>query len=109
MFEFSTPRRNEAEEARPQLATEVLLNLYVLACVAALARLLLRIMAIDDRLWIGSTVYRLTNPVVWPLAQLPGAGRTLLGEATLPDLTLIAVLILIPLFILSRPPPRGSR
>ena len=85
------------QTGRPQLAFEILLHLYALAGVMVLLRLLLRLMHVDHRLWIGATVYRFTDVAVQPLAMLPGGKREMIGGATLPDLTLVALFLLLPL------------
>ncbi|HET7093071.1 MAG TPA: hypothetical protein VFI22_06330, partial [Thermomicrobiales bacterium] len=64
-----------------------------------LLRLLLRLVGVDPRAWSRATVDHLTTPFVWPLALLPGGRRPLLGDATLPDLTVIAVCLLLLLVI----------
>lgn len=97
MHEPFRPKQGNLETARPQLALEILLHLYALAGVAVLLRLLLRLLNVDHRLWIGATVYRFTDVVARPLGRLPGGDREVIGGATLPDLTLVALLILLPL------------
>ncbi|HET7091964.1 MAG TPA: hypothetical protein VFI22_00750 [Thermomicrobiales bacterium] len=93
------PSRRPARTVRPQLAAEVLLTLFAVVFAALLLRLALRLAGIDARAWSRATVDHLTAPFVWPLAQLPGARRPLLGEATLPDLTVVAICVLLLLAI----------
>lgn len=91
------PAQGNLQTARPQLALEILLHIYAFAGVVVLLRLLLRLLHVDHQLWIGATVYRFTDVVARPLGRLPGGEREVIGGATLPDLTLVALLILLPL------------
>ena len=106
MIELPRPRRGAPQVVRSQVALELCLNLYALLGVAIVARCLLLALGVDRRLWIGGLVYRLTDPLALPLTLLPGAARTLVGELALPDLTLLALLVLIPLGALARGPRR---
>ena len=87
---------------RSQLAMEIALNVVALAGGAVLVRALLRALGVDHRVWIGATVYRFTDPVVAAFALLPGGDRRLIGDATLADVTLVALLALVPLALLAR-------
>ncbi len=86
---------------RSHLATELMLNAFALIAVIILFRLVLVLLNVSNRVWIGSVVYALTDPVVDALSLIPGAERTLLGGLTLADLTLASVLILFPLGIVA--------
>ncbi len=97
MREPFRPRQGNVQTARPQLALEIFLHLYAFAGVAVLLRLLLRLLHVDHRLWIGATIYRFTDVIAGPLSRLPGGEREVIGGATLPDLTLVALFILLPL------------
>ena len=90
---------------RSQLAFEVALTAYALVAAALLLRLVLLLIAVAPRVWSASIVYALTDPIVWPLGLFPGAGRELVGLATLPDLTAVAIVALIPLAMLARSRP----
>lgn len=80
-----------------QIALEVLVNLYAAVAVLVVARAVLLICNVDERVWIGRSVYRFTDPIVAPLGLLPGANRTFLGRFGLADFTVLALIILIPL------------
>ena len=108
MIELPRPRRGTPQVARSQVALELVLNLYALLGVAIVARCLLLAIGVDRRLWIGALVYRLTDPLALPLTLLPGASRRLIGDLALPDVTLLAVLVLVPLGVLARG-QRGPR
>ncbi|MDP9470088.1 MAG: hypothetical protein M3Q71_05385 [Chloroflexota bacterium] len=97
MHEPFRMKQGNVQTARPQLALEILLHLYAFIGVVVLLRLLLRLLDINHRLWIGATIYRFTDVVARPLGRLPGGDREVIGGATLPDLTLVALLILLPL------------
>lgn len=108
MRDLRRPRPIDSDVERPQLATEILLHLFAIGVVLALARLLMRAMGITEWLWLGARIYRFTDPLVWPLNNLPGAGRALIGDATLPDVTLVALFLLVPLGLMARSPRRDG-
>jgi hypothetical protein len=96
-----TSRRSNVQTVRSQLATELLLNAFAIVAVVIVMRLVLVLLDISDRIWIGSLVYGLTDPVVNLLLEIPGAQRSVIGGLTLADLTLASVLILFPLGIVA--------
>lgn len=106
MIELPRPRPGAPLVMRSQIALELCLNLYALLGVAIFARCLLLALGVDRRLWIGALVYRATDLLALPLTLLPGASRTLIGDAALPDLTLLALLVLVPLGALALAPRR---
>ncbi|MDQ4099046.1 MAG: hypothetical protein M3121_00930 [Chloroflexota bacterium] len=96
-----SPRRGNAQTMRSQLATELLLNAFAAVAVVIVMRLILVLLDISDRIWIGALVYGLTDPVVDLLARIPGATRPIVAELTLAEMTLASVLILFPLGIMA--------
>lgn len=87
---------------RSQLALEVALTAYALVGAALVVRLALLILGVPGRVWSGETVYAVTDPLVWPLTQLPGGTTRLIGLATLADVTALAVVALVPIVLLAR-------
>lgn len=87
---------------RSQLAAEVALTLYALIGAALLVRLVLLLLGIGADVWTGAAIRSVTSPILWPLTLLPGADRPLIGLATLPDFTVVAVILLVPLAFLAR-------
>ena len=102
MIDPSRLPRRPPQLRRPQVAIEVALTLHALLGAALVLRLVFLIIRIDDRVWAGTAIYNLTDPLVWPLTILPGAGRPLLGDAALPDLTAVAAVALVPVALLAR-------
>ncbi len=96
-----SPRRGNTQMMRSQLATELLLNAFAVVAVVIVMRLILVLLDISERIWIGALVYGLTDPVVDLLARIPGADRPIFGELTLAEMTLASVLILFPLGIVA--------
>lgn len=80
-----------------QIALEVIVNLYAAIVVVFLGRAVLLVASVDDRVWIGRTLYRFTDPVIDGLRLLPAADRVLIGRFTLADATFLALLALLPL------------
>jgi hypothetical protein len=98
-----------SQEVRSQLALELALTAFAAVATAFLTRFLLRALDVGDQLWIGATTYRFTDPFARPLLSLPGAGRSIIGTATLTDLTLLALLVLFPLGLAARRRRRSRR
>ncbi len=87
---------------RSQLALEVALTAYAFVGAALILRLLLLLLGIGSGVWTGAAIRAVTAPLLWPLTLLPGAGRELVGLATLPDFTAVALVVLVPLALLGR-------
>ncbi len=87
---------------RSQVALEVALTAYSFVGAAVLLRFLLLLLEVEPGVWTGQTIRTVTAPIVWPLTLVPGADRLLIGLATLPDLTAVAVVVLVPLALLAR-------
>ena len=99
----SWPPRPFAE--RSQIATELALLGYAAVATLTLLRLTLLALNVDHRLWIGRTIFRFTDPVIRILEFLPGADRSLVGNISLPDVTLTAIVALFPIVLLARARP----
>jgi hypothetical protein len=97
LLEPSRRREASSQELQSQLALELLLNLYAVVASLVLLRCLLLTLSVDDGIWIGRTIYRLSKPFTLPFSVLPGSATTIIGEVTLGDLTLLAIVILFPL------------
>ena len=102
MIEPPRLRRRGPQVQRSQLALELALNAYALFGALVLVRLILLLLGVDDRVWIGETIYGVTDPFFWPLTRLPGGTRRLVGDVTLPDVTMVALLALVPLGLMAR-------
>ncbi len=94
-------RGNDSGSARSQLALELFLNGYAIVAALLIARCLMKIEKISPRVWAGSTVYRVTDPMLAPLNLLPGAERQIIGGATLADVTVLVLLFLVPLWLIA--------
>lgn len=91
-----------SQEFKSQIALELLLNVYAVIGALVLLRTLLLTIGVDDQLWLGSTIYRLSNPIVKPLTLLPGSNFEVFHSLTVADLTLLAGVVLFPLGIYAR-------
>jgi len=97
------PRRGAAQELKSQLALELALNAFAIGGAAVVVRCLLLSLAVDDRLWIGSTIIQRTNVLLRPFSFLPGADFHLVGNLSLADATLFALVMMVPIGLLARP------
>jgi hypothetical protein len=97
-----TPRHPRPFAGRSQVALELALLVYAMISTLVIVRIVLLALGVDHRLWIGATFYRFTDPFVDVLARLPGADRSFVGGVTLPDLTLLALVALVPLAMIAR-------
>lgn len=93
--------RRQVQEQRSQVALEVVLILWAIASTMILARTILILMHINDRIWIGQFVYGMTRPVAQFLDSIPGLSRIIVGPLSLTDMVLLAVVILFPLGLLA--------
>lgn len=99
----NAPRgRQQADIFRSQLAMELLLTVLAAATALLFLRVAVASLAVGDGVWSGATVIRITDPLVLPFALLPGGERTLIGNATLAELTPAALAVAVPLFAFSR-------
>jgi hypothetical protein len=96
------PRRRSAP-VRSQALLDAGLTMLAIVAALLLLRLLFRLIAIPGRVWSGETLYAITDPLVLPLALLPGGDRVMFGSATLADMTAAALILIVPAFWLSRP------
>lgn len=101
---FTPPPRprgpDSAQEIRSQVALELVLNIYAVAGALIVFRGLLKALGVESHLWVGAAIYGVTDLVARPLTLIPGADTTLIGELTLVDATLVALVILFPLGLL---------
>ncbi|MGI8477926.1 MAG: hypothetical protein ACR2OO_16385 [Thermomicrobiales bacterium] len=99
---FARPERpGSPQEAQSQIALELVLNLYAVLGALVVVRSLLLALRVDDRVWIGRSIYGVTRLIEKPFTYVPGSAREILGNFTLADLTLLAGVILFPLGILA--------
>ncbi len=94
-------RGNGSGSARSQLAFELFLNGYAMVAALLIARCLMKIEKVSPRVWAGSTIYRVTDPLLKPLKLLPGAERQIIGGASLADVTILVLLLLVPLWLIA--------
>lgn len=92
----------QRQALRAQLAAEIGLTLLAVAAALLVLRVAFKLAEIGPRVWSGAALYRLTEPLVLPLALLPGGARPILGAASLADITAAVSAIVVPLFLLSR-------
>ncbi|MCC6790744.1 MAG: hypothetical protein IT336_03610, partial [Thermomicrobiales bacterium] len=63
-------------------------------------RALLKALEVDRSLWVGGAIYGITDLIARPISLLPGADSSLVGDMTLADATLVALVVLFPLGLL---------
>ena len=97
LMQVAQRREASNQELQSQLALELILNLYAVIGSLILIRCLLLFLGVDDRVWIGRTIYKISGPFVKPFTFLPGSGLTIVGDLTVADFTLLAIVILFPL------------
>lgn len=83
------------------MALEVLLFLYAIAATVVIARTVLILLSISDRIWIGRMIYGTTSLITEPLSMVPGFSARLVGPLTMVDLLLLGLVALFPLGLLS--------
>jgi hypothetical protein len=93
-------RPGESQEIRSQVALEILLNAYAIGGALVVFRALLKSLEVDRELWVGGAIYGITNLIARPMILIPGADKTIVGDLTLVDATLLAGVVLFPLGLL---------
>lgn len=97
-------QRRRMNEARNQVALEVLIVLYAIGATVVIVRTIVLLLGISDRIWIGRVIYGATAVITDPLQNVPGFGVQLVGPLTMVDLLLLAIVILVPLGLLASSP-----
>jgi 5,10-methylene-tetrahydrofolate dehydrogenase/methenyl tetrahydrofolate cyclohydrolase len=77
---------------------------YSAAAAMIIIRTLFLSVGIADNLWVGSVVYRVTDPVARALQLVPGGDFELVGKMTVADWTMLAFVVLVPAIIVARRP-----
>ncbi|MGD9711819.1 MAG: hypothetical protein AB7V46_07115 [Thermomicrobiales bacterium] len=96
--------RNPSGGSGARLLAQMGIALYSLLSSFIVIRSLLLSIGISDNLWVGSLIYRVTDPFAAVLKVLPGGDFELLGRMTLADLTLLAGVVAVPAVIVARRP-----
>jgi hypothetical protein len=93
--------RRRAQEQRSQVALEVLLIVYAIATTVVIARTVLILLDVSDRIWIGRMIYGTTDLFTDPLSSVPGFSAELVGPLTMVDLLLLGLVALFPLGLMA--------
>jgi hypothetical protein len=94
--------RRNAQVIRSQFALELVLSAVALAGAFVVLRLVFKVLSVSERVWTGGLVYTVSDRLVWPLTLLPGSRRAVWGEATLAELTAVAIAVMLPLLFAIR-------
>lgn len=94
--------RRAAQVARSQLAVRLGLAIYAGMSALVLLRCLVLLFGFPDSVWTMKTILMLSSPLVLPFTIVPAAQRTIIGAATLSDLTAALILLVLPLPFLGR-------
>jgi hypothetical protein len=97
-------QRRRVNEARNKVALEVILVVYAVGATIVVVRMIMLLLGVTDRVWIGRMVFGSTALVTDALARVPGFGHQLVGPFTMVDFLLLAVVILFPLGLLASSP-----
>ncbi len=89
--------RRAAQIARSQLAVRLGIALYAILCAAIALRCAVLAFDLPDAVWSVHLILVASQPVVAPLTFIPAGSRTVLGSATLSDLTAAIVVMAMPL------------
>ena len=96
--------RRSARVARSQLATRLGLALYAGLTTVVAMRCLVLFFSLPASVNSVNTNLAVSSPIVLPFRLLPVAERSMLGSATLADLTAVLILLALPLPFLGRRP-----
>ena len=96
--------RRSARVARSQLATRLGLAVYAVLTTLMAMRCLVLFFSMPASVSSVSMILAISSPIVLPFRLLPVAERTVLGSATLADLTAVLILLALPLPFLGKRP-----
>ena len=94
--------RHAAQVARSQLAVRLGLGVYSAICAAILLRTAVLVFQFPDTVWTSRFILMVSAPIMLPFRLAPAAQRSVVGNATLADLTALLVLFAIPLLLIGR-------
>jgi hypothetical protein len=100
-IEFEDDGRGGRSEFRARALFEIGLWAYAVISALIVARILILAFNVEGNVWVVEFIDGLTNLFVWPLQRLPGGDRQIAGELTLSDVTLLAFVLIIPLFLIA--------
>lgn len=75
--------------------------LYAIVATVVIARTVLILLSVSDRIWIGRLIYGMTSLFTEPLSTVPGFSVQLVGPLTMVDLLLLGLVALFPLGLLA--------
>jgi uncharacterized protein YggT (Ycf19 family) len=108
MSTMGVPRRNlrprEEGGSGARLLAQMGVAAFALASAFVIIRSLLLSVGIADNLWVGSVIYRLTDPIANVVKIVPGGDLELVGRLTLADLTMLAMVVVVPAAIVAKRP-----
>ena len=96
------PSRHATQVARSQLAVRLGLGVYAALSAAIVLRCAILVLRFPDSVWTVELILSASAPVVAPVMLAPAAGRIILGNASLADLTTLVLLLTIPLLLIGR-------
>ena len=94
--------RRAVHVARSQIAVRIGLALYTAICVAMILRCAVLVLGFPASLGTVEAILAISSPLTRPLALIAPADRTVVGSATLADLTTTLLLVAVPLPFLGR-------
>lgn len=94
--------RKAAQVARSQLALRLSIAVYAVLCAAITLRCAVLVLAFPETVGTMRWILSASSLLVAPLSIAPAADRTVVGAATLSDLTAALVLLSVPLALLGR-------
>ena len=108
-IEFEDDGRGGRTEFRSRALFEIGLWAYSMISALIVARILILAFNVEGNVWVVEFIEGLTSMFVWPLERLPGGDRQLAGELALSDLTLLAFVLIVPLFLIAVGNQRRNR
>ena len=100
-IEFEEDDRGGQSEFRSRALFEIGLWAYSVISALIVARILILAFNVEGNVWVVEFIEGLTDVFVWPLQRLPGGDRQIAGELTLADVTLLAFVLVVPLFLIA--------
>jgi hypothetical protein len=91
--------RRPVQVVRSQLALRLGLAIYAVLCVAVILRSAVLVLGLPATVLTVRAILTASRPIVLPFTLLPGAERSILGAATLSDVTAMLIVLAAPLLV----------
>jgi len=100
-IEFDDQTQSGRSEFRQRALLEIGLWMYAVLSALIVARIVILAFNVQGNVWVVQFIESITDIFVRPLQSLPGSSKTIVGNLTLTDVTLLTFIVVVPLFLMA--------